>query len=101
MQPRAAVAEEALHLGDHEVALDEEGADVEFVDGGAFAQDAAGQVDGGEGEGGEEGRGEGDAPAPGLHFGDAADDEVADFGGVARAERVDGEEFVGFLERAC
>jgi len=100
MQTRASVPKDALHLRDEQIALGEEGADVEFVDGGAFAQDAAGEVDGGEGEGGEEGRRYVDAPAPGLHFCYAADDEIADFGGVARAEGQDGEEFVGFVDGA-
>ena len=44
--------------------------------------------------------GEIDFPAFGLDFDDAADDEVADFGGVAGAEGGDGEEFVGFEEGA-
>jgi len=35
-----------------------------------------------------------------LHFCYAADDEIADFGGVARAEGQDGEEFVGFVDGA-
>ncbi len=49
---------------------------------------------------GEQGGGEVDFPALGLDLDDAADDEVADFGGVARAEGPDGEEFVGFEEGA-
>ncbi len=49
---------------------------------------------------GEQGGGEVDFPALGLDLDDAADDEVADFGGVARAEGADGEEFVGFEEGA-
>lgn len=44
--------------------------------------------------------GEVDFPALRLDFDDAADDEVADFGRVARAEGADGEEFVGFEEGA-
>lgn len=44
--------------------------------------------------------GEVDFPALRLHLDDAADDEVADFGRVARAEGTDGEEFVGFEEGA-
>ena len=35
-----------------------------------------------------------------MHFDDAADDQVADLGRVARAEWADGEEFVGFEEGA-
>lgn len=35
-----------------------------------------------------------------MHLDDAADDEVANFGGVACAEGADGEEFVGFEEGA-
>ena len=49
---------------------------------------------------GEQRGGEVDLPALGLHFDDAADDEVADFGRVARAEGTDGEELVGFEEGA-
>lgn len=44
--------------------------------------------------------GEVDFPALRLHFDDAADDEVADLGRVARTEGADGEEFVGFEEGA-
>lgn len=44
--------------------------------------------------------GEVDFPALGLDFDDAADDQVADFGGVARAEGADGEEFIGLEEGA-
>ena len=47
---------------------------------------------------GEERGGDVDAPALGLHFDDAPDEQVADFGHVARAEGEDGEELVGFLE---
>ena len=39
-------------------------------------------------------------PALGLHLDDAADDQVADFGGVAGAQGPDGEELVCFLEGA-
>lgn len=49
---------------------------------------------------GEQRGGEVDFPALRLHLDDAADDEVADFRGVARAEGADGEEFVGFEEGA-
>ena len=49
---------------------------------------------------GEQGGGEVDFPALGLDLDDAADDEVADFGGVARAEGADGEELVGFQKGA-
>ncbi len=49
---------------------------------------------------GEQGGGEIDFPALGLDLDDAADDQVADFGRVARAERADGEELVGFEEGA-
>lgn len=41
-----------------------------------------------------------DFPALRLHLDDAADDEVADFGRVARAEGADGEEFVGLEQGA-
>ena len=41
-----------------------------------------------------------DFPALRLHFDDAADDQVADLGRVARAEGADGEELVGFEEGA-
>jgi len=46
----------------------------------------------------EQGRRQIDFPTAGLHFDDAADDQVAYFWGVPRAEGVDGEEFVCFLE---
>ena len=49
---------------------------------------------------GEQRGGEVDFPALRLHLDDAADDKVADFRGVARAEGADGEEFVGFEEGA-
>ncbi len=48
----------------------------------------------------EQGGGEIDFPALGLDLDDAADDQVANFGRVARAEGADGEEFVGFEEGA-
>ena len=98
MQGGAAVGEELLDLGDEEVALGEEGADLQLVGLGALAQDAAGEVDGGDLEDGELGGGDVDAPALGLDFDDAADDEVADLGSVAGAEGTDGEELVGFGE---
>ena len=41
-----------------------------------------------------------DLPPLSLHFDDAADNQVADFGRVACAEGTDGEEFVGFEEGA-
>lgn len=41
-----------------------------------------------------------DLPTLRLHLDDPADDQVADFGRVARAEGADGEEFVGFEEGA-
>lgn len=49
---------------------------------------------------GEQGAREVDFPALGLHLDHAADDEVAGFGQVARAEGADGEELVGFDEGA-
>lgn len=49
---------------------------------------------------GEQRGGEVDFPALRLHLDDAADDQVADFRGVARAEGPDGEELVGFEEGA-
>lgn len=49
---------------------------------------------------GEQRGGQIDFPALRLHLDDAADDQVADFGRVARAEGADGEEFVGFEEGA-
>ena len=48
----------------------------------------------------EQGGAEIDFPALGLDFEDAADDEVADFGCITRAEGEDGEKFVGFEEGA-
>ena len=48
----------------------------------------------------EQGGGEVDLPALRLHLDDAADDQGADFGGIARAEGADGEEFVGLEEGA-
>ena len=41
-----------------------------------------------------------DFPPFSLHFHNAADDQVAYLGRVARAEGTDGEEFVGFEEGA-
>lgn len=84
-----------LDLRDDEVALGEEGADLEFVRVGALAEDAAGQVDGGDLEDGELRGADVDAPALGLDLDYAADDEVADLGGVAGAQGPDGEELVG------
>ena len=48
----------------------------------------------------EQGGGEVDLPALRLHLDAAADDQGAFFGGVARAQGADGEEFVGFEEGA-
>lgn len=94
VQHGAAVAVELLDLGDEQLALGEEGADLQLVRLGAPPLDAAGQVDGGEGQLREQGGADVDAPPPRLHLGDAADDEVADLGRVARAQGAHGEELV-------
>lgn len=101
MQTRRAILENTLHLRDEQIALCEKRPDGQLVRARALPQDAAGQIDSGEGKVREERGGEIDFPALGLDFDDAADDEVADFGGVARAQGADGEELVGFLEGAC
>lgn len=90
MQARSAVLVELLHLCDDEVAFSEETADLELVCLCALAENAAGEVDGGDGEDGELGGGYVDAPALGLDFDDAADDQVTDFGRVAGAQGADG-----------
>jgi hypothetical protein len=79
---------QGLHFGDEEVAFGEEGADVEFVDGGAAAEDAAGQVDAAEWEVGEHGRGNVDAPLLRLYAHDAPDYEIADLWLVSRTQRL-------------
>lgn len=100
VQARAAILLQLLHLGDDQVPLGEEAPNLQLVDLGALAQDAAGQVDGRDGEDGELGGGDVDAPALGLDLGDAADDEVADLGVVARAEGAHREELVCAREGA-
>lgn len=90
MQARSAVLVELLHFRDDEVPLGEEAADLELVCLCALAENTAGEVDGGDGEDGELGGGYVDAPALGLDFDDAADDEVADLRGVAGAQGADG-----------
>ena len=101
VQAGGAVLVQLLDLGDEQVALGEEAADLQLVRLGALAEDAAGQVDGRDLQHGELRGGDVDAPPLGLHLDDAADDEVADFWGVARAERLDGKELVGLGEGAC
>lgn len=100
MQARDAVPVQLLDLGDDEIPLGEEAPDLQLVRLGALAQDAAGEVDGGDGEDGELRGRDVDAPAAGLDLGDAADDEVADLRVVAGAEGPDAEELVGAGEGA-
>lgn len=92
---------ELLDLGDDEIPLGEEAADLQLVRLCALAQDAAGKVDGGDGEDGELRGGDVDAPALGLDLGDAANYQVANLRVVAGAERADGEELVCPGEGAC
>ena len=87
-----------LHLGKDQITLGEKRADGQLVRGRALSQNSTWEVDRAEREVGEQRGGEVDFPALGVDFDDAADDEVADFGGVARAEGVDGEEFVGDVD---
>lgn len=101
VQAGGAVLVQLLHFGDEQVALGEEAPDLELVGLGALAEDAAGEVDGGDLEDGELGGGDVDAPALGLDLDDAADDEVANLGVVARAEGTHGEELVCAGEGAC
>jgi hypothetical protein len=100
VQTRRVVPVQALHLGNQQIALAEEGADVELVDGRPPAQDAAGQVDGAQRQAGQHGGRDVDGPLLGLHGDNAADDEVADLGGVARAQGLDGEQLVGLVQVA-
>lgn len=100
MKTRRAILMQLLHLSNHKIPFGEEAADLQLVCFGALAEDAAGEVDGGDLEDGELRGGDVDAPALGLDFDDAADDEVADLRGVAGAEGPDGEELVGFGEGA-
>lgn len=100
VQAGGAVLVQLLDLGDDEVALGEEAADLQLVRLGALAQDAAGQVDGRDLQDGELRGGDVDAPALGLDLDDAADDEVADLRGVAGAQGPHGEELVRLCEGA-
>lgn len=100
MEASTSVAVQRLHLRDDEIPLLEESADVQLVDGGPPAQRAAGQVNRGEGQGGQQRGGDVYEPAAGLDGDDAANEEVADLRGVARGERGDGEELVGAGEGA-
>lgn len=90
MQTRRPILIHALHLRNQQIALGEKRPDGKLVRARPLPQYASGQVDGGEGQVREQGGGEIDFPALGLHLDDAADDQVADFGGVARAEGPDG-----------
>lgn len=101
VQAGGAVLVQLLDLGDEQVALGEEAPDLELVGLGALAEDAAGEVDGGDLEDGELGGGDIDAPALGLDLDDAADDEVANLRVVARAEGPHGKELVCAGEGAC
>lgn len=100
VQARGAVLMQLLNLGDEQIALGEEAPDLELVGLGALAEDAAGEVDGGDLEDGELGGGDVDAPALGLDLDDAADDEVADLRVVARPQGTHREQLVGAGEGA-
>lgn len=100
MQTRRPILKYALHLRDEQLPLAEKLPDRQFIRRGAFPQDPTGQVDGGEGEVREQGGAEVDFPSARFHREDPADDQVADFGRVARAEGVDAEELVGAEEGA-
>jgi hypothetical protein len=89
-----------LHLRDDQIALGEKRPDLQLIGTGAAAQNASGQIDRGKRELGEQRGGDVDFPPARLHLDDAANDQVADFGRVARAQRLDREEFVGFLDGA-
>lgn len=72
-----------LHLGHEQVALGEEGTNGQFVSGGAFTEDTAGEIDGGEWKVGEKGGRKVDFPSLCLNFDYSTDDEIADFWRVA------------------
>ncbi|GKT90567.1 glutamate-cysteine ligase modifier subunit [Colletotrichum tofieldiae] len=95
VQAGGAVLVQLLDLGHHQVAFRKKRPDLQLVRVGALAEDAAGEVDGGDLEDGELRGADVDAPALRLDLDDAADDQVADLGGVAGAEGADGEELVG------
>lgn len=92
--------EDTLDFGHEEIAFGKEGADLQFIGCRPAPQDAAGEIDGGEGQVCQQRRIDVDLPSPGLHFGYASDDEVADLGRVPGTEGGDGEEFVGAEEGA-
>jgi hypothetical protein len=84
-----------LHLAHQALPLLKERPDLQLVALRPPPQDPTRQIDRTQRQPGEEGRSDVDAPALGLDLDDASDDEVADLGGVARAEGGDGEEAVG------
>jgi hypothetical protein len=100
MKRRRSILIDTLHFSNQQVALGEKCPDVELIDCCALAEDATREVDGGEGKNGEKRASDVDSPTLGLHFDDAADDQVADFWCIACAEGYDGEEFVCFEDCA-
>ena len=100
MQASVPIRIHLLHLRDNELPLAEEIPNGKFIGAGPLAENAAGEIDGREGQLGEQGGAEVDFPASGLDAHDAAEDEVAYFGRVAGAEGGDGEELISAEEGA-
>jgi len=75
---------------------------MQLIDAGPLPQHPAGEVDTPESEGGKPWARDVKGPATtrGLNFSDAGDDQITDFRVIARAEWGDGEELVGFVQRA-
>jgi hypothetical protein len=88
----------ALHFRNDQVALAEEGPNLQFVGARSSTKDTTGQVDGGERELGKEWSGDIDLPPLGLDFDDAANDQITDLGCVSGAEGMDGKELIGFVD---
>lgn len=89
-----------LNLRYEQVPLRKESPDVQLVYSCPLAQDTTGQVDSRQRQTGKLRGRDIDPPTPGLNLNDAANDEVADFWYVARAEGSDGEELVRLEDRA-
>ena len=100
MQTRTPIRKDTLHLRHQQISLREERPDVKLIHRSPFPQYPTRQVNARKRQRSHKRRSDIDTPALRLDLDDAANDEVADFGGVPCTDGGDGEEFVGFLDGA-